>query len=109
MSGPSIGDVWVTRIFRDDSLRLRVFKLVSFMNLSIGVVDMEDIKNKVGGIEHVIWYAKGDLQFFDLIQEGKAAYEEVGEENKGSGGSNPAAGSSGKPGNDAGVRQKRNG
>lgn len=67
--GPKAGDIFVTRVFRDDSPKLRVFKLVVFMNLSLGVVDMETYPVK-GKEEKVIWYAKSDLQFFDLLQSG---------------------------------------
>jgi len=66
--GPQIGDVYTTRVFKDDNPKLRVFKLAVFMNLSIGVVDMEDPKNSSPRTEKVIWFAKSDLQFFDLLQ-----------------------------------------
>lgn len=121
--GPEIGDVWTTRVFRDDTLRLRLFKLAQFGNLSIGVIDMEDPVNfeksteyldKIVQRQKVIWFGKADLQFFDLIsKEAKAA---ANEESAGSQGSKEGAGDrgsdkgprrGGQPGNDAGIRKER--
>lgn len=74
----NIGDVWTTRVFRDQECRLRVFKIAVFLNLSVGVIDQEDPSNLRGppGSEKIIWYAKSDLQFMDCLQMGKKPNEE---------------------------------
>lgn len=74
MSEINPGSIWVTRVFRDNDCRLRVFRVEQFLNLSVAVTDMEEIPPKL------MWYAKGDLQFFDLLKEG--ANEEGSQEGK---------------------------
>lgn len=119
--GPEVGDVWTTRIFRDDNLRLRVFKLAKFGNLSIGVIDMEDPNNfkfiagEPAQEQKVLWFGKADLQFFDLLSKDvKAAANEEdtgsqsGKEGQGDRGSDKAIRRGGQPGNDVGIRKERN-
>lgn len=68
--GIEIGDVWTTRVFKDPDPKLRVFKIAVFLGLSVGVIDQEDSRHGPGKIERVIWFAKSDLQFMDLLQRG---------------------------------------
>ena len=110
---PTLGDVWTTRVFREPHNQLRVFKLVVFMNLSIGVIDMEDRENF--GVppsqQRIIWFARGELQFFDLVSRQQEKKLESPEEVEipGSRRPNPPPRSGGRTGHDAGIRQERHG
>lgn len=108
-----IGDIWTTRVFRDASPKLRVFKIAIFLNLSVGVIDKEDEDNP----DRVIWYGKGDLQFFDLLgrEQKKAANEESNRQETPDkraderSGTNQAPRRDRRPSNDAGIRKIGNG
>lgn len=103
-TSPTIGDVWNVRVFRDDALVLRVFRIMSFHNLSIGVQDIET------GSEQTIYFTKTDLQFLDLLsrQEMKELPREEGRGAQGgSRGPDQTSRGGGRPRNDAGIRKER--
>lgn len=116
---PLVGDVWTVRVFRDPSLQMRVFRLVRFMNLCIGVVDEDDIEHP----GKILYFGKIDLQFLDLISRQemkelprggeKGSQEHTDRQSttpeRGNRGPDQAPGRDRRSSNDAGVREERDG